>query len=249
MNASAHGGEVDQAMFFIHILMLVLFIGWGVYFIYAIIRFRRSKNPKADYGGVKSHTSSYLEIVVAIIEAVLLIAISIPFWAKQINAFPDPKTAVHVKIIAEQFAWNVHYPGADGIFGRTDIKLMNSANNPIGLDRSDEAAKDDIVMINQLHLPVNKPVIINLSTKDVIHSFALPLMRVKQDVIPGMSIPVWFTPTKTGQFEIACAQLCGLGHYRMKGYLTVHSKADYEAWLTQQASAAQEAPQVDDFWN
>ena len=122
-----------------------------------------------------------------------------------------------------------------GLFGRTDLQLL-SPSNPLGLDRSDPVAQDDITTINVMHLPVNKPVIVHLSSKDVIHSFALPQMRVKQDVIPGLSQPVWFTPTQTGEWEIPCSQLCGLGHYRMQGYYTIETEAEYQAWLAEETA-------------
>jgi cytochrome c oxidase subunit 2 len=124
-----------------------------------------------------------------------------------------------VRVVAEQFAWNVHYPGADHIFGKSDVSLVSSSN-PLGLDVNDPHAKDDITTLNQLYLQVDRPVIVQISSKDVIHSFALPYMRVKQDAIPGMVVPVHFTATRTSgeeTWEIACAQLCGLGHYRMRG--------------------------------
>ena len=171
--------------------------------------------------------ASYIEWAVAGVELVLIVAFAIPAWAARVDAFPAESEATVVRIIAEQFAWNAHYPGVDGQFGRTDIKLV-SAENPIGLDRSDPAAKDDFNSINQLALPVNKPVIIHLSSKDVIHSFSLIQMRVKQDTIPGESIPVWFTPTMVGDWEVNCSQLCGLGHYRMRGFYSIKSQADYE---------------------
>ena len=100
-----------------------------------------------------------------------------------------------------------------------------------------------------MHLPIGRPVNIHLTSRDVIHSFSIPAMRVKQDVIPGMSIPMWFTPTKSGQYEIACAQLCGIGHYRMKGFVTVHSQEDFDKWLSEQVSANSESSGGDDFWN
>jgi cytochrome c oxidase subunit 2 len=138
-------------------------------------------------------------------------------------------------VVAEQFAWNVHYPGADGEFGRTDAKLVNP-DNPIGLDRNDPSGKDDITTINRLNLPVGKPVIVFLSSKDVVHSFGLPQMRVKQDAVPGIVQPVWFTPTATGRWDIACSQLCGIAHYRMKGIYTVQTQAQYDAWLKEEAA-------------
>jgi cytochrome c oxidase subunit 2 len=208
-----------------------------------------------------------------------------------------------VNVVAEQFAWNIHYPGADGLFGRRDIGLV-TAENPLGLDREDQAAKDDITTINQLNLPVNKDILVYLTTKDVIHSFGIPLLRVKHDAIPGQRIPVSFRATMTNDeirettsrvfslvddslssalagrlvhrdyqaadgtpiaakgdlvteevyqqlraagiteivatqdtpMEIACAQLCGLGHYRMRGTVTIMTDENYKAWLAEEAS-------------
>lgn len=235
VQASAHAAEVDQMTILVHWVMLVLFVGWGAFFLYTLVRFRQGANPKANYHGVKSHFSRYNEIGVAIIEGVLLVAFAIPVWAARVDAFPSEAESTVVRVVAEQFAWNVHYPGTDGQFGRTDIKLVD-ANNPIGLDRTDPAAKDDFNSINQLVLPVDKPVIVHLSSKDVIHSFSLIQMRVKQDAVPGISIPVWFTPTMTGDWEINCSQLCGLGHYRMRGFYSIKTQADYEAWLKEQTA-------------
>jgi len=247
-NASAHGAQIDALMAYVHWLMAVLLVGWGLFFIYTLIRFRRSRHAEADYHGVKSHASTYLEIGVAVVEGVLLIAFSIPIWAHKVNAFPPAGEATTVRIVAQQFAWNVHYPGGDGVFGRTAVKYVNEAVNPIGLDPTDAFGRDDITTVNQLHLPVNKPVIIHLSTKDVIHSLYLPQMRVKQDAIPGMDIPIWFTPTHPGQWEMACAQLCGLGHYRMRGYYTVHDQAGYDQWVAERLAekAEDDAEPVDD---
>lgn len=195
-DGSAHGPGIDNLISMVHWLMLVLFVGWGIFYIYTLIRFRRSNNPKANYHGVKSHVSNYVEVGVLIAEVLLLVVFSIPLWSKRVDAFPAEKDAVVVRIVAEQFAWNIHYPGSDGKFGKTAITLIDS-DNPLGLDRSDPDAKDDITMLNQLNLPVNKPVIMHLTTKDVIHSLNFPPYRVKQDAIPGISIPVWFTPTKS----------------------------------------------------
>jgi len=248
---SAHGHEIDMIIYLVHFLMFALLIGWGIFFIYVLFRFRKKRNPQANYLGVKSHASSYLEITVALIETILLLAFSIPFWAQHVNAFPERTDTVEVRINAEQFAWNVHYPGEDGLFGNTSIEYFEKQSNPMGLDPNDPAGKDDFTTINQLHLPIGKPAIIHLTSRDVMHSFSLPIMRVKQDVIPGMSIPTWFTPTKTGQWEIACAQLCGLGHYRMRGFLTIHRQEDYKNWLEEQAASlgSDEDGEYDDFWN
>jgi cytochrome c oxidase subunit 2 len=238
--ASTHGGQIDHMIGIVHWLMLVLFVGWGAFFAYTIIRFRKSRHGAANYTGVTGHYSTYLEGAVAIFEAVLIIGFAIPLWAERVNAFPPTTESTVVRVVAQQFNWNIHYPGPDGVFGRTDIHLVNEDTNPLGLDLSDPNAKDDIWTINQLHLPVDKPVLIYLSSKDVVHSFSLPVMRVKQDAIPGEVIPVWFVPNKMGEYEIACAQLCGLGHYKMRGYLTIETQQQFDAWLKEQSAFMQQ---------
>ena len=251
--ASTHGGQIDSLIGWTHIFMLVLFVGWGAFFAYALVRFRQSRNPVANYTGATSHASSYLEGGVLLVELVLLFAFSIPLWAARVDHVPPESEALVVHLTAEQFAWNVRYAGPDGVFGRTDIKLIDVQNNPLGLDRSDPAAKDDVTTINQLYLPSNKPIIVKLRSKDVIHSFNVPEFRVKQDAIPGLTIPVWFIPnvttaemrTRTGnpefQYEIACAQLCGLGHYRMRGFVTVQTADEFQTWMDEKVKEAAEA--------
>jgi cytochrome c oxidase subunit II len=214
--ATTHGGQIDNLIGLMHIFMGILFVGWGAFFTYALIRFRRSRNPVADATSVKTHASSYLEVTVAVIELVLLFGFSIPLWAARVDRIPPENEALVVQLTAEQFAWNV---------------------------RNDPATKDDVTTMNQLFLPANKPIIVKLRSKDVIHGFNVPEFRVKQDAVPGLTIPVWFIPnvttaemrTRTGnpefQYEIACAQLCGLGHFRMRAYVTVLSPEEFQKWL------------------
>ena len=232
---SAHAADVDRVMALVHWLMLVLFVGWSLFFAYVLVRFRRKAHPAASHHGLRGRWSSWIEGGVLAAEVVLLAFFSIPVWSSRVDAFPSERASTVVRVVAEQFAWNVHYPGPDGRFGRTDITLIGPAN-PLGLDRSDPAARDDITTINQLNVPVNRPVIVHLSSKDMVHSFTLPQMRVKQDAIPGVPQPVWFTPTETGEWEIACSQLCGLGHYRMRGFYAVQREADFDAWLVSEAA-------------
>lgn len=242
-NASEHGYQIDHIIEFSHWFMAALFVGWSAFFIYVLLRFRKGKHPVADHEGVKSGISTHLEFAVVLIEAVLLIGFAIPLWAKRVNQFPDNKDAILVHAIGQQFSWNFHLPGPDGQFGRRDIALLSNSN-PLGLDSSDPAAKDDIVVLGELHVPVDRPVIIELSSRDVIHNFCLPSMRMAQDAIPGQLIPMWFKPIKTGSSEVVCGQLCGLGHSGMKGMLVVDNPADYAAWLKERAelSGSQTAP-------
>jgi cytochrome c oxidase subunit 2 len=255
-SASAHGAQLDQLTAIVHWFMLVMFVGWGLFFVYCLFRFSRKANPVASYTGAKGGFSTYGEAAVVLVEVILLVLFAVPIWAKRVGNVPDKSQAVQIRVVAEQFAWNIHYPGKDGVFGRTDSKLVTAGSNPLGLDPSDPAGKDDVTTINQLHLPLGKPVLIYLTSKDVIHSFYLPVMRVKQDAIPGQVIPVYFTADEVNPakaklpdcaisktcWEIACAQLCGLTHYRMQGYLTVESEADFHKWLDDSAPKAALAP-------
>jgi cytochrome c oxidase subunit 2 len=232
--ASTHAAEIDNMIGLVHWLMLVLFVGWGLFFIFVLAKFRRGANPKASYVGAKGKFAKGTELAVVVAEMVLLLWYAIPGWNQRVAAFPSENEAVVVHVMGKQFEWQVIYPGADGRFGRRDVNRV-AADNPTGIDRSDEAAKDDIVSTNVLTLPVDRPILVHLSSQDVIHSFGLPEMRVKQDAVPGLSIPVWFIPNKVGEYEIACSQLCGLGHYRMKGFLNIKSDADYRAFLAEEA--------------
>jgi cytochrome c oxidase subunit 2 len=235
---SSHAGQIDFVLTLVHVLMLVLFVGWGGYFVWVLVRFRRGRQPRADRAGARGRFALWTEIGVVVAEAVLLVVFALPLWYKRTAAQPSQSGAIVVRIVAEQFAWNVHYPGADGQFGTTSLSLV-SPTNPLGLDRASPFGKDDIVVISQLHVPVGRQVIIQLSSKDVIHSFGVPVMRVKQDAIPGLFTPVWFTPTRTGEFDIACSQLCGLAHYRMRGILTVESEEAFRKFLADEAAAQQ----------
>src|SRR5882672_5215533 len=138
--ASVHGAEVDRLIVLVHYLMIVLFVGWTAYFFYAIWRFRAGRNPKADYVGVTSHTSSWVELAVAAVEVVLLVGFAIPLWAKVVDKFPAENESLVVRITAQQFAWAGRYAGADHKFGRQDVQLVNGSN-PLGLHQLDDKLK------------------------------------------------------------------------------------------------------------
>lgn len=239
--ASEHGIRVDKFIIYVHWLMIALFIGWSIFFIYTLVRFRSARQPKADYVGVKSHASNYLEGAVALIEAVLLLAFAVPLWSQVVDQFPKESEATTIKVIAQQFGWNFLYPGRDGEFGRQDPALL-SPDNQLGQDRNDPKGKDDFTTLNEMHVPLTdangrpKPVLVYISSKDVIHSFKVIAMRICQDAIPGLAIPMHFTPTKEGRYQINCAQLCGNGHAKMSnGFITVESWDKYQQWAEAQA--------------
>jgi cytochrome c oxidase subunit 2 len=196
---------------------------------YFVARYGASGNEKADYWHDNPKGEFFLLTGTAVI-LVVLVFMGQKVWVKFFFS-PLPENAVTVQVTAQQFQWNFHYPGADGKFGRTDLTLVSSSNF-IGLDESDAASKDDIVTVNEMHVPVNRPVIVLLRSKDVIHSFFLPNHRVKFDAVPGMGIQIAFTPNLAGQYPLACAELCGAQHYTMDGFVTVDaSEGEYESWL------------------
>ena len=177
------------------------------------------------------HDSPRLEMTWTLVTAGILAIFlfnALSLWAK-VTA-PPPADAVLIEVTGQQFAWNVRYPGKDGVLGKTD-HLQASQDNPIGLVKDDPAAKDDLLLLNQIYLPKDRPVRIQVRSMDVIHSFFLPNFRVKQDAMPGMTIDIWFTPTEVGDFEIACAEHCGLGHYRMRGQVHVVAQDQFETSL------------------
>ena len=237
--ASEHGQQVDDLIIYVHWLMIVLFIGWLAYFAYVLFKFHRSRHPKADYMGVQTHASTYIEGAVALVEGVLLIGIAIPFWAQAVTV-PKEKESTVIQVVGQQFNWNARYAGKDGVFGKQDMRFVTS-DNIFGVDPSDANGKDDIQIngLGEMHVPINKPVICFVSSKDVIHSFKVIAMRVTQDAIPGMRIPVWFKPTKEGRYQINCAQLCGNSHSAMaSGILVVESQEAFDKWLASKAGAA-----------
>lgn len=170
-------------------------------------------------------------LVMALVAEGGVLILGLPVWAQYYG--PAPADALSVEVTGRQFFWVVRYPGRDGVFGRTSPGLIDTAN-PRGLDRADPAAADDVVLLNELALPAERAARLTLRSTDVIHSFFVPELRVKQDAVPGMAITVWFTPTQAAEYEIACNQICGLGHYRMRGLLHVLDKEAFRRWLEAQ---------------
>ncbi|MCW5980676.1 MAG: cytochrome c oxidase subunit II [Bryobacteraceae bacterium] len=234
--ASAHGGAIDDQLVLTLVLAGIVFFLAQAALGYFIWRFRARGSERASYW----HENPKMEVTWTVATAILFIGLGIQgnrVWAKYILT-QAPPDAVTVEVTGQQFAWNMRYAGADGKFGRTDPKLINDANaNFLGLDEADPAAHDDVLTQNLMAIPVNRPIGVILRAKDVTHSFYVPQLRVKQDAVPGMGIRVTFTATKTGEFEIACAELCGMQHYKMRGRLLVMSDADYEKWLKDRAAA------------
>ena len=232
--ASVHGGRIDSLFGTVLVVSGVVFIIVQGMLGFFVARYGQSGNERASYWHDNPKAEAFLLISTAVILTVLVF-MGQRVWAS-IYFVDAPADALVVQVTGEQFQWNFHYPGADGAFGRTDTAMITAANY-IGLDRSDPPAKDDIVVLGEMHVPSGRAVRVRLRSKDVIHSFFLPNLRVKQDAVPGMGIEVWFTPTRPGTYEIACAELCGLAHYRMKAILTIDdSQENFNKWLQQKAA-------------
>ena len=236
--ASEHGELLDHMLGFVHWFMLVLFVGWSTYLCVVFYRFRKSKTPKADYVGVRGHTTTHIEIGVVIVEAILLLGFAFPLWSRQSDDYPVGPDVVKMRALGEKFLWNFQYPGNDTMLGVNNPKYINpNAGNPVGIDAHDPNGKDDFVSPT-LRLPVNRPVIIDVGSKDVIHNLALIPMRAAQDATPGVKSHMWFKPVKTGTWDIICGQLCGPGHSQMKAVLEVMEQKEFDEWSKGQSEAA-----------
>ena len=237
-NFSEHGADVDHILDVVHWFMIALFIGWTLFFLFCLWRFRQSRHPKASYEGVRSHLSSHLEIGVIIIEAVLLLGFAFPLWADRTDKWDlvQRSNPVRVRVVGWQFGWTYHYPGADGKFGRTDGALISSTND-LGIDFTDPNALDDFSS-PMLKLPLKRPAVLNIGSKDVIHNYSIIPMRIQQDAIPGKEIPMWFTPNKTIETSVVCAQLCGEGHANMIGQMEVTEDKAFRTWAEAQSADA-----------
>ena len=234
---SQNGGDIDGLIIAVHLLMLVLFVGWIIYYFVALWKFRASSNPKADYKGVKSKTiTNSIEGAVIVAELVLVV-VATYYWNFYVNKSDDFSDDSVIRVTAEQFAWRARYPGADGKLGAQSKTLVSGAN-PFGIDKTDPLGEDDIeVLKSDIVVPMkknkdgtSKSVTIDLASKDVIHCFKVLPLRVCQDVIPGLRIPIHFKPTKVGRYQVTCAQLCGDGHARMKGAVKVVDESEWDEW-------------------
>ena len=235
---SAHGGRVDHLIDVVHWFMFALGVGWFLFFAYCLVRFRASVHPRASYHGVRNHISSHLEVAVVIIEAVMLLGFAFPLWKERTDTWQQVQNLdpIRVRVIGWQFGWTYHYPGKDGKFGRID-RLKITSNSDPGIDFDDPNAHDDFIT-PMLKVAKDRPAILNITSNDVIHNYAIVPMRIQQDAIPGKEIPMWFTPIKTLETSVVCAQLCGQGHGNMVGQMEVVEDKVFRTWYDEQSDNA-----------
>ena len=245
--ASSYASDIDFGLRITFAAIIFVFFSWSVYLAYLVFRYRKKPGAQAEYEKSEGISKAILPgAVVLVLEMILIIFWEIPVWGKIKEDMPMGPDVIEINVLAQQFAWNIQYPGPDGKFGKRKEELV-SFSNPIGLDYNDPAAKDDIVLANEIHLPLGKTALIHLMSMDVVHDFAVPEFRIKQDVVPGMDIPLWVKPTRLGTYDLACAQLCGFGHSLMVGHVIVQTPEDFAAWLKKNTPVSVAASSANNF--
>lgn len=232
---ASNWGSIDDTIIITFWITGIAFVGVVGFLGYCIFRFRHRKDARADYEPENKKLEGWLTIGTALGVAALL-APGLYVWHKYIDV---PKDATDVEVIGQQWQWSYRLPGKDGKLGKADAQNITS-DNSLGVDPNDPAGQDDIIIEgDDLHLPIGKPVKVLLRSIDVLHDFYVPEFRAKMDMIPGVVTYYWFTPTRTGTYDVLCAELCGVGHSQMRGRVVVEEQDKNQAWLEQQQTFAQ----------
>jgi cytochrome c oxidase subunit II len=208
----------------------IAFVALVLFVAYCVLRFRHRPGIQADYAPENKKLEGWLATGTTL-GVVAMLAPGLFVWNQFITA---PQDAAEVEVVGQQWLWSFRLPGADGRLGTTEARNI-APENSLGLNPNDAAGQDDLIIEGgELHLPIGKPVKVLLRSVDVLHDFYVPEFRAKMDMVPGMITYFWFTPTRTGTFEVLCAELCGVGHAQMRGTVVVDTEADYQAWLAEQ---------------
>ncbi|TFB43263.1 cytochrome c oxidase subunit II [Pseudomonas sp. F01002] len=233
--AASNWGSIDTTLFITLIISGIFFIAVTLFMAVAVIRFRHKEGARAAYQPENKKLETWLIIVTSVGIAAML-APGLVVYSDFVRV---PNNAYELEVVAQQWQWAFRFPGQDGKLGKSDIKFVDSVN-PFGLDPKDPVGQDDVLIINnEVRLPLDKPVKVLLRSKDVLHDFYVPQMRSKMDMVPGMVSYFWFTPTKTGKYEVLCAEYCGVGHYNMRGHMIVEEQDAFDQWLNSQPTFAQ----------
>lgn len=232
---ASNWGAIDRTLIITIIITGIAFIAVNLFVAYTVVRYRQRQGARASF--ITEHPVLEWSLIgITVVGIVVLLAPGLFSYSRFIHA---PEDAMALEVVGEQFRWTFRFPGPDGELGRADPKLI-SLQNPYGLDPADPKGRDDVlIQASEVHLPIARPVRLQLRAKDVIHSFYVPQFRVKMDAVPGMVTHVWFTPTKRGRYEIACAEFCGIGHYAMRGVVIVEGESTFENWLEEQPTFAE----------
>jgi cytochrome c oxidase subunit 2 len=234
---ASNWGAVDHTVIITFWVTGTVFILVNLFLAYVVIKYRHQQDRRAHYEPENKKLEGWLTGITAVGVAAML-APGLFVWANFVNV---PDDAAEMEAVGQQWSWTFRFPGDDGVFGATDPGHFSVAN-PFGMSPDDPRGRDDILInSNEVHLPVNKPVKILLRSKDVLHDFAVAQFRVKMDLVPGMVTYLWFTPTKTGKYDILCEELCGLAHFAMRGSVVVEQPDHFQSWLAKQPTYAQTA--------
>ncbi|WP_271407541.1 cytochrome c oxidase subunit II [Pseudomonas sp. Q1-7] len=233
--AASNWGSIDTTLFITLVITGVFFVAIVGFMVVAIIRFRHREGRRARYEPESRRLEWWL-IVVTSLGIVGMLAPGLVVYSDFVRV---PKDAYPLEVVAQQWQWAFRFPGADGQLGRADVKWVDGVN-PLGLDPDDPLGQDDVLVRgNELRVPQDRPVKVLLRSKDVLHNFYIPQIRGKMDMVPGMVSHFWFTPTVAGQYEILCAEFCGVGHFNMRGVMRVEPAPAFEQWLAAQPTFAQ----------
>ena len=227
---ASNWGYIDTTLIITFWITGVVFAAVLLFMAYCVFRFRHKEGRVAEYEPENTKLEVWLTVVTGIGVAAMLIP-GLFVWGQFVTV---PDEATDVEVVAQQWYWSYRLPGADGILGKADNRIINS-DNPLGIDPNDPNGADDVVLdAEDLHLPIGKPVKMLLRSIDVLHDFYVPEFRAKMDMVPGSITYFWFTPTRTGEFEVLCAELCGINHGNMRGYVQIETEEEYQDWLAEQ---------------
>ncbi|VVN88006.1 cytochrome c oxidase subunit II [Pseudomonas fluorescens] len=233
--AASNWGSIDTTLFITLIISGIFFIAITVFMAVAVVRYRHKEGSRAAY----QPENKKLELWLIIVTSVGIAAMLAPGLVVYSDFIRVPKNAYELEVVAQQWQWAFRFSGQDGKLGKSDIRFVDSAN-PLGLDPKDPAGQDDVLIKNnEVRLPLDQPVKVLLRSKDVLHNFYVPQIRSKMDMVPGMVSHFWFTPTKTGKYEVLCAEYCGVGHFNMRGHMIVEEQNVFDQWLNSQPTFAQ----------
>ena len=232
---ASNWGYIDDTIILTFWITGVVFIAVILFMAYCIIKFRYKEGNRSEYEPENKKLEWWLTILTGLGVAGMLIP-GLFVWNQFVTV---PKDASKIEVMAQQWQWSFRYPGKDGVLGTSEIKFIND-DNPFGLNPDDPNGQDDVLVEgDDLHLPMDKPVEVLLRSIDVLHDFYVPQFRAKMDMVPGMITYFWLTPTRTGTFDIMCFELCGVGHYTMRGNVVVETKDSFEEWMSEQETFAQ----------
>jgi len=232
---ASNWGTIDDALIITFWITGVVFVAVSIFMAYAVYKFRHKEGQKAAFEPENKKLENWL-IGITSVGIAGMLAPGLVVWADYVN---PPENAIEFETFGQQWAWSFRLPGKDGKLGGAAVRYITD-DNPLGVDPSDPNSQDDVIIEGgEVHLLLDQPVKNLLRSSDVLHNFYVPQFRAKMDMVPGMVSYFWFTPTRTGEFEILCAELCGVGHSDMRGYVVVDTAEDYQAWLSEQVTFAE----------